>query len=147
MQVGSQSAAALGPFARPIKIAYPTMAVHGGARTFARYLKQHWTKITIAALGGVLAGFFAGALSSREFSAPGQVVYAAGTATAHNATVVATTHRDPSVEQFAGAQASLQEVSRLRMENQQLQALVDELQKERPQSHSRKYKAHRRRHS
>jgi len=147
MQVSSQSTAALGPFSRPIKIAYPTPAARGGARMLPQYLKEHWTKIMIAVMGGVLSGFFAGALSSRESATLGQVVYAAGVTGNPSATRIPATQQ-PKAEPASstGEPANMQEVSRLRQENQQLQALVDELQKERP-SPSRHMKARHRRHT
>lgn len=152
MQVSSQSTATLGLFCRPMKVAYPASQVHSCSDFCARYLREHWTKIAVAVIAGALAGFFAGAVSSREYLAMNQVVYAAGTATNASATAQrqdALAQRNQAArsqtQQTEAEQATEQEMSRLRAENQQLQALVDELQKERPAAHGRRIKAHHRR--
>jgi hypothetical protein len=153
MQVSSQSTATLGLFCRPMKVAYPAPAVRSWAGVCVRYLRKHWTKIAVAVTGGVLAGFFAGAVSSRESLELNQVVYAAGTATNTNASALGTVqHQTAPAEQNQAQrnqseQATQQEMSRLKAENQQLQALVDELQKERPAAHNRRVKTHHRRRS
>lgn len=136
MQVSGQYSAALSPFSRPIRIAYPDSAVRGGVGICARYLRQHWNKIAVAIGAGVLAGFLAGAVSSRENPALSQVVYAAGPA-------------KQAVPEAAQVQNTMiqpmQEVSRLRAENQQLQALVEELQKGQPAVRGHRAKAHHKR--
>jgi hypothetical protein len=142
MQVSSPSAATLGSFCRPMKVLYPAPVVRSGASVCVRYFGEHWTKIAIAIVGGVLAGFLAGAVSSREYMPLNQVVYAAGAVPSAEAPMITA-----ALRQSPGEQAALQEMSRLRAENQQLQALVDELQKERPAVHSRKGKAHHHRRS
>jgi hypothetical protein len=148
MQVSSQSAAALGPFCRPMKVAYPARAVDesmiSGARLLCmRYLREHWTKIAVALIGGLLAGFLAGAVNSRESMAIGQVVYAAGVTPGQaSAVTAAVVSASGMAKPSATEQAALEEVSRLRAENQQLQARVDELQNERA---GRKHPHHRRR--
>jgi hypothetical protein len=146
MQVSSPSAAILGSFRRPTKVFYPAPAVRSGASVCARYFRQHWTKIAVAMFGGVLAGFLAGAVSSREYVLD-QVVYAAGAMSTPGVPMLAAPQQRAEAPRNPGEQATLQEMSRLRAENQQLQALVDELQKERPAVHSRKGKAHHRRRS
>ncbi len=144
MQVSSQPMATLGSFCRPMKVVYPASAVRGRAGVCGPYLREHWTKIAVAIIGGVLAGFFAGVVSSREYLPLAQVVYAAG---APATRVTNTASLQPPSAEAQRDQAAVQEVSRLRAENQQLQALVVELQKERPAAHSRKARAHHRRHS
>jgi hypothetical protein len=105
----------------------------------------------VAVIGGALAGFFAGAVSSRQTLELNQVVYAAGTAT--NASTLGTAQLQTApagqtqAEQNEVQQATQQEVSRLKAENHQLQALVDELQKERPAAHNRRVKTHHHRRS
>lgn len=144
MQVSGQSTATLGPSCRPMKVLYSAPAVPSYVSVCVCYLSEHWTKIAVAAIAGLLAGFFAGAVSSREYTPLTQVVYAAGVATNRTApTVLEKTAAQSNVAE----QATLQEVSRLKAENQQLQALVDELQKELPATHSRKVRAHHRRRS
>jgi len=142
MQVGSQSMATLRPFCHPMKVVYSAPAVPNYVSVCVSYLSEHWTKIAVAVIGGLLAGFFAGAVSSREYTALSQVVYAAGVTTNQTAPAVL---ENTAAQSNAAEQATLQEVSRLKAENQQLQALVDELQKERPAPHSRRARAHRRR--
>jgi hypothetical protein len=144
MQVSSQSTATFDAFCRPMKIVYPAPTVRSCADVCVCYLKQHWTKLAVSIIGGVLAGFFAGAVSSREYLPLNQVVYAAGTARNANAPATAPLQKVPA-ERNPAEQATEQEVSRLRAENQQLQALVDELQKDRPAAHSRRAKTHHRR--
>ena len=78
MQVSSPSTATLGSFCRPMKVLYPAPAASSGVSVCARYLREHWTKIAVATVAGVLAGFLAGAVSSREYMPLTQVVYAAG---------------------------------------------------------------------
>src|ERR1700685_3649447 len=78
MQASSQYAAAINPFSRPIRVTYSAPAVRSGAGVCVRYLREHWTKISVAVIGGLLAGFFAGAVSSREYMPMTHVVYAAG---------------------------------------------------------------------
>ncbi|HEX3685868.1 MAG TPA: hypothetical protein VHU83_25280 [Bryobacteraceae bacterium] len=151
MQLSSQSTATLGLFCRPMKVAYPAPAVRSCAGVCARYLRAHWPKIAVAVIGGALAGFFAGAVSSRQTLELNQVVYAAGTAT--NASTLGTAQLQTApagqtqAEQNEVQQATQQEVSRLKAENHQLQALVDELQKERPAAHNRRVKTHHHRRS
>jgi len=99
--------------------------VRSGAGFFPQYLRQHWNKIAIAAASGVLAGFLAAAVSSRENPPLTQVVYAAGATT------------QPAL--------ASQEVSQLRAENEHLQALIDQLQKAHPAARAHKAKVHRRR--
>jgi hypothetical protein len=140
--VSSQYSAAWSPLSRPIRIAYPATALQGGAGTHKEYVRQHWSKITIAVVAGILAGFLAGAVSSRENPPLTQVVYAAGVTTSGTA-------RSSLAEPWQGApattQASAQEVSQLRAENEHLQALVDQLQKAHPATRSYRAKSHRRR--
>jgi hypothetical protein len=145
MQVSSQSAAALDSFCRPMRVAYPAPAVRSGARWCERYLREHWNKIAVALMGGVLAGFLAGAVNSREYVAVTQVVYAAGVnGNRNNPALVGAQQQDAAAQRIAAGQAAFEEVSRLRAENQQLQSLVDELQNERA---SRKHTHHRRHNS
>lgn len=144
MQVSGQFATTADSFCRPIRVAYPAPAVRSGARWCERYLRAHWNKIAVALIGGVLAGFLAGAVNSREYFSVNQVVYAAGvSANPRNPALARAQQQNAPAQRSAGEQAALAEVSRLRAENQQLQSLVDELQNERV---SRKY-THRRRHS
>lgn len=145
MQVSSQYAAALGPFSRPTRVVYPTAAVRTEMSVCARYLREHWRKITVAVMTGVLAGFFAGAVSSREYRGLTQVVYAAGVARNQTPPVATVQQQSALAQQSAAAQATAHDVSRLRAENQQLQALVDELQKGRAPAHTRRVRAHHRR--
>jgi hypothetical protein len=142
MQVTSYNAAALGSFSKPIRIAYPVPAVRKAFAVSARYMKEHWIKITLAVLGGLIAGFFAGAASSREYTALNQVVYAANLPPAQSSPAVS-----PAPSPSAANQAVAQEISRLRAENQQLQSLVEQLRKGSPATHSRRAKARHRRHA
>lgn len=146
MQVSGQSMATFDAFCRPMKVVYPAPAVRSCADVCVRYLREHWTKIAVSIIGGVLAGFFAGAVSSREYLPLDQVVHAAGTTLNANAPTLATAPpQNAPAERNQTIQATQQEVSRLQAENQQLQALVDELQKERPAVHTRRVKTHHRR--
>jgi hypothetical protein len=141
MQVSSQLTAALSPMSRPFRVAYPVAAVRGGAGLCRRFWREHWKKIVVAVIAGALAGFFAGAVSSREYMTPSPVVYAAGVATNRAETPA---QEDSAAPGAAVQQAAAQEMTRLKAENQQLQALVDELQKELPASHGRRAKTHHR---
>jgi uncharacterized protein YlxW (UPF0749 family) len=73
-------------------------------------------------------------------------VYAAGTTSGQNSPASAAIASSSVAGQPSAAEeAAIQEVSRLRAENQQLQARVDELQNERAGSYGRKHPRHRRR--
>lgn len=144
MQVSVQPAANLDSFCRLIRVAHRAPAARNGARLWERYLRAHWNKIAVALIGGVLAGFVAGAVNSREYFAVTQVVYAAGVnAKPGNPALAGVEEQNAAAQRNASEDAALAEVSRLRAENQQLQSLVDELQNERA---SRKH-THHRRHS
>jgi hypothetical protein len=142
MQVTSYSAAALGSFPKPIRISHPIPVAPKAFAVSARYMKEHWMKITVAVLAGLVAGFFAGALSSREHTAFNQVVYAANLPSTHTS-APASSAASPS----AADPAVAQEMSRLRAENQQLQSLVEQLRKSSPSAHLRRAKARHRRHT
>lgn len=148
MQVSSQSTAALGAFCRPMKVAYPVRPVNKSLELCLGYLREHWNKIAMALIAGLLAGFFAGAVNSREFLAMGDVVYAAGLVpTPSGSAAWAVKRASEAARPSAAEQAAIEEASRLRAENQQLQALVNELQNEHAPAHARKGHARHRRRS
>lgn len=132
--MSSQYATALSSLHRPIRVAYPVRTANGAALC-VRYLKKHWKKITVAAAGGVFAGFLTGAVSSRVAVPLSQVVYAA-------------TARTPAPQAALDVstvnQQAMAEVSRLRAENQQLQAMLDDLRKHSPRSRTHHARVRRR---
>ena len=135
MQVSSQLMAAYGPLPRPIRVAYGSegavsKAAPGVAGAFEQYVKEHWKKVAVAVGSGLLAGFLAGAVTSREYLDPTRVVYAATPQVAPGNSLP--------------GQTALDELARLRVENRQLRALVDDLQKGRPASHGRHLRPRRR---
>lgn len=119
---------------RPIRVAYLGHTEDRAA--YWEYAKAHWKKIGAAALCGILAGFLAGVESSGARSSLNTVVYAAAP------TAAPATARLLAVAAVPGSGAAA-ELSRLRAENQALQAQLESLRKRPAPVHARA-KAHHR---
>lgn len=137
--MSTQYAAALHSFSRPFKVAYPARYESRVGLCFD-YIKAHWKKISMAAAIGMLAGFIAGVVSSRTGPLLTETVYASSPAPAAN--MVALKPMPPS---GATSQVAQDELARLRAQNEKLQTMVAELEKETPTAHSRRGKVHHRR--
>jgi hypothetical protein len=107
---------------RPIRVAYPARS-EDRVTMCIEYVKAHWKKIGVAVLSGIFAGFLAGAATSRADFPLSQVVYAAPIASPASTKVSSVTASATSPDTAA-------ELSRLRAQNQELQALVDKLRKQ-----------------
>jgi hypothetical protein len=140
----SSQATALNGLYRPIRVAYP-IRTENRAAVCMRFVKAHWKKITVAIAAGVFAGFLAGAVGSKEAISLARVVYAATPTTRASPSVHGSAAVPASRVVSAGNQDTVAEVSRLRAQNQELQALVQELRKQ-PQ-HVRTHRARARRHA
>lgn len=123
---------------RPIRVAYPGRSENRIAAC-VRYAKAHWTKIGVAVLSGVFAGFLTGAVTSRTEAPPDRALYAA-TEPAHLGT------KALAAPVKLASPDNTRELSRLRAENQELQALVETLRQHPASTRAHRAKGHRRRH-
>ena len=136
--MASYYAAALHSFSRPFRVAYPRREAKG-ATLWLGYVKAHWTKIAVAAGLGMLVGFVAGVVSSHFGLLSTPVVYAAPSPARNFAAL------KPQAPTAAN-QIAQDELTRLRTQNEHLEAMLAEFQKTPPPAHARRAKArHRRR--